>query len=302
MKLTPAQQETLDLLRGNPAERPAVDPHLRRALQQELDAATQDIDGRLTIDKHRLSKVHQCEGRYTAIDLFEWRPANARGTIAHKAIELSITGTKQMTPDALVREVFGHICESPDNASLAEYIRGIGDAERAELRSEAMNMVIEFLEMFPPMNPHWNPHAEATTAAFTNNKQIVCRGKIDLKLGAVNGERSNTVIVDVKTGSPSFTDLDDLRFYALLETLRTGVPPFQWANAYISAGRLEIERVNESILWTTLRRLIDGIHKIARLELHEHTPALTPGMGCRFCPAKDDCEASHLATHPSPTF
>jgi hypothetical protein len=292
MQLTPVQQETLETLRGDPSDRPTFDRSLKTALQAELDLATEGIDGRLTIDKHRLTKVHQCEGRYVAVDLFEWSPAAARGTIAHKAIELSVLGTNPMTPDALIRAVFDRIVSTPDNESLANYLREIGDAERAELRSESMNLLIGFLEMFPPLNPAWNPHTEATTAAITGGKQIVIRGKIDLKLGRPSGTQASTVIVDMKTGNPSFSDLDDLRFYALLETLRTGVPPFQWANAYISAGRLEVERVTEAHLWTALRRLIDGIHKVARLELHEHVPLLTPGMGCRFCPARDDCNES----------
>lgn len=294
MQLTPVQQETLDILRGDPESRPKVDRSLKAALQAELDLATENIHGRLTIDKHRLTKAHQCEGRYMAVDMFEWNPSNARGTIAHKAIELASLGTTPMTPDQLIREVFDRVTTSPDNASLAEYIREIGDAERAELRGEAMNILINFLEMFPPLKPAWNPHTEASTSAITANKQIVIRGKIDLKLGVLQGDRANTMIVDTKTGNPSFSDLDDLRFYALLETLRTGVPPFQWANAYVSAGRLEVERYSEAILWTSLRRLIDGIQKIARLELDHKEPVLTPGMGCRFCPAKDDCEAAKL--------
>jgi hypothetical protein len=293
--MTPAQQETLDALRGDPAKRPVVDHALRAALQGELDLATQDFEGRLTIDKHRLSKVHQCEGRYTAVELFEWRPASARGTIAHKAVEMSIQGVKPMTPHALIDEAVSRICESPDTQSLAEYLRGVGDGERAEIRSEAANYLIEFLEMFPPMQAHWIPHAEATTAAFTGGKRIVCRGKIDLKLGQLNGDRSSTVIIDIKTGSPSFTDLDDLRFYGLLETLRTGVPPFQWANAYIAAGRLEVERCTEATLWAGMRRLVDGIHKIARLEHGKQEPRLTPGMGCRFCPSKPVCVESSRA-------
>jgi hypothetical protein len=294
MTLTPVQQETLDILRGDPAERPSFDRGLKSALQNEFDAAVREIDGRLSIDKHRLSKVHQCEGRYTAVDLFEWRPVSARGTIAHKAIELSIQGVKPLTPHALIDESISRICESPDTQSLAGYLRSVGDGERAEIRSEASNYLIEFLEMFPPMQAHWIPHAEATTAAFSADKRIVCRGKIDLKLGQLDGGRSNTVIIDIKTGSPSFTDLDDLRFYALLETLRTGVPPFQWANAYVAAGRLEVERCTEATLWASMRRLIDGILKVARLEHARQEPRLTPGLGCRFCPSKPACtEAMH---------
>jgi hypothetical protein len=293
MQLTPAQQETLDIVRGDPTRRPTVAPGLRNELQSALDEATADIDIRLVITKNKLNKVHQCEGHYMAIDNFSWRPANARGTIAHKAIELSVGGVKQVHPTALVDMAIRRLCEDPISESLAEYLRKADDAERAELRSAATDLVIGFLEMFPPLQPHWIPHSEASTKAFTGpKKNIDVRGKIDLKLGALTAHKANTVIVDMKTGSPSFTDLDDLRLYALLETLRTGVPPFQWANVYVAAGRTEAEQLSEAILWTTMRRLIDGIVKIARLERATARPVLTPGMGCRFCPERETCSAA----------
>ena len=57
-------------------------------------------------------------------------------------------------------------------------------------------------------------------------------GKYDLTLGtsepvgeAGEGMRAGKVIVDLKTGLRNLTDREDLRFYALIETLLVGVPP-----------------------------------------------------------------------------
>lgn len=299
--LNPAQTDVLTALRGTRDDRPTIRPQLRKELQDEIEAALSSVRGRLTIEKHALSKVHQCEGRYLALEMFEWNPANARGTIAHKAIELSVGGTRDVTPERLVEAAIRRICESPDSQSLAEYLRSIDDAERAELRVGVTDLVIKFAEMFPPLQEHWWPNAEATTACYIGDRKIVFRGKIDLKLGQLDAHQTSTLIIDIKTGNPSFSDMEDLRFYALLETLRTGVPPFRWANAYISAGRVEVEDVREEVLWSAAKRLVDGTRKIARLldkvddADHGTQPRLSPGIGCRFCPANLDCEALRSA-------
>jgi hypothetical protein len=289
--LNPAQQDVLATLRGERNDRPVIRREFRSELQAELELALRDVEGPLTVDKSSLTKVHQCEGRLVALDEFQWNPSNAKGTIAHKAIELSCGGVKQVTPAKLVESAMQRICESPDTRSLAEYIRNVGDEERAELRVSATDIYIKFAEMFPPLSSNWIPNAEATTAAYIGQRRIVFRGKIDLKLGSPIGDRANTLIIDVKSGNPSFTDMEDLRFYALLETLRTGLPPFRWANAYVSAGRIESEDFTEDTIWSAAKRLADGTRKISRIK-EGTTPQLTPGNACRFCPAQQTCVAA----------
>lgn len=296
-RLNPAQAETLRVLRGDPDARPAVRPALRRELQAELEAGLAEVEGPLTVTKWMLSQVHDCEGRLLAKDEFHWRTANARGTVVHKALELSTGGTMDVPPARLVELAMERICESPDSRSLAEYLRAADPGERAELRVAAVDLVVKFLEMFPPLRESWRPNAEASTAAFVGQRRIVFRGKIDLRLGTPQHDRASTLLIDFKTGNPSFSDREDLRFYALLETLRTGVPPFRWANVYLSAGRTDHEDLTEGALASAARRAIDGTRKIA--ELRDGRPAkLSPGASCTFCPAKDSCEAAQDEAAP----
>jgi hypothetical protein len=289
--LNPAQTETLNVLRGDPGARPTITPALRTDLQAFIDAELAEVDGPLTISKWMLSNVHDCEGRYLAKDEFSWKPSNARGTVVHKALELSTGGRNSVPPMTLVDHAMRRLCEAPDTQSLAEYLRTIDDGERAELRVAATDLVMKFFEMFPPLRDAWHPNAEASTAAFAGHRRIIFRGKIDLRLGTLHHERASTLILDFKTGNPSFADREDLRFYALLETLRTGVPPFRWANLYLSAGRTEHEDFSEGALHAAARRLVDGTRKIAALHAGAQ-PSLSPGPTCTFCPARHDCEAA----------
>src|SRR5690554_5349972 len=97
--LNPAQSEVLAALGARPDERPAFDPRLRHELRAELEERLAPIaetvpDGEvLWVSKHLLSSVHGCEGLFVAREAedFAWTPANARGIVAHKAIELAVS-------------------------------------------------------------------------------------------------------------------------------------------------------------------------------------------------------------------
>ena len=92
----PAQMEVLAALGARPHERPEFDPRLRHELRDELEErltplAEQLPDGdTLWVSKHLLSSVHGCEAMFLAREAeeFAWTPANARGVVSHKAIEL----------------------------------------------------------------------------------------------------------------------------------------------------------------------------------------------------------------------
>jgi hypothetical protein len=55
-------------------------------------------------------------------------------------------------------------------------------------------------------------------------------------------------IVDFKSGAERQEHRDDARFYALLECLRNGVPPFRIASYYLDSGEPRPEDVNEGVL------------------------------------------------------
>ncbi|MBU3702346.1 MAG: hypothetical protein FGM58_09915, partial [Acidimicrobiia bacterium] len=96
--LSPTQAEVLDRLGATRDERPTFPPGLRERLRESLTDAIADLaveldpDDPLTVNKHDLSTVHGCEVRYLSERdrPFEWSPPLARGTVAHKAIELSL--------------------------------------------------------------------------------------------------------------------------------------------------------------------------------------------------------------------
>jgi hypothetical protein len=307
--LNPAQEELLNALRAAPDERPTFDAGLRAALRSDLDAELAafvpmlDTLGleQLWVSKHWLSSVAGCEVRFLAEEAggFDgWTVPKARGSVAHRAIELSMHVRGEPVPEVLVDEAIARMTDA--DTSLGDWLQTISEADRADLRCEAVDRVSSFLELWPPLQPRWRPRCESKVGADLLGDRIHLAGKVDLSVGVADGMRAGKVLIDLKTGGFSPTHLDDLRFYALIETMKLGVPPRRVATHYLDTGRLVPEDVTEATLGSAARRVVDGVRRW--LELHGPTavPVTKPGPACRWCPVLSTCDAgkAHLAVSP----
>ncbi len=90
-------------------------------------------------------------------------------------------------------------------------------------------------------------------------------GKVDLTLGHPEGNRAGKVLIDLKTGGFSPQHLEDLRFYALIETIRLGTPPRRVATYYLDQGKFVPEDITNDVLFAAAARLIDGTTKIVEV-------------------------------------
>ena len=120
--------------------------------------------------------------------------------------------------------------------------------------------------------------------------RLILAGKVDLTLGRAIGQRAGKVIVDLKTGNSLPVHREDLRFYALIETLRIGVPPRLLASYYLDTASFVPEEVTEDTLMASVARLSDGVGRLVELLHGGRTPTRIPGPPCRWCPAYDTCE------------
>jgi hypothetical protein len=291
----PAQQEVVDLLGARRADRHEFDPRLRDWLREEMEEAIRPIlvdlpEGEtIFLNKHRLGNVHRCEGLYLADEEreFSWTPQNARGTVSHKAMELSVHWRGDPVPGVLVDEAMARLIEQ--SSSIGEYLQGLREAERADLRSNAVEHTTMFLECFPVLEAHWRPVTESRLRVDLLDERVVLSGKVDLTLGRADGVRAGKVLIDLKTGAFSPVHREDLRFYALLEAIRIGTPPRLVASYYLDGGRIHQEIVTEDLLAGAARRVVDGVRQIIALEHVGQAPTLKPGAPCRWCPVRTTC-------------
>ncbi len=303
VRLNPAQQQILDELgsTARPSFRDDLRDHLRHELETGLRpigerlAEVADADAVLYLSKHRLSQVHGCETRFVAEDAvpFAWSVASARGTVVHKAIELLVGRRGNPTPLDLVDDAMSRL--EQDERSIGPFIAALTEAERAELVTSANDVVAGFLDAFPPLRRQWVPVAESRVRAEFAESRIVLQGAVDLTLGRARGIEAGKVLIDLKTGRTAPNHVNDLRFYALLETLKLGVPPRLVVTYYLESGQPRTEQITEDLLWSTVHRVIDGADRTVAL-LHERTePRLVPSPACRWCPLIETCTTGRHA-------
>jgi RecB family exonuclease len=267
-------------------------PRLRATLEAGLADVAARVDGELVVTKGALAQLHQCERHYMA-ELeagFSWSPLAARGTVAHKALELSMGLGDERAPGELVDLAIERLAR--DERSVSEFLNGATPVEQAELRVAATDMVAKFADEFPPLKKEWRPRVESSLAAELCGGRILLRGKVDLALGKAAGTTARVLVVDFKTGRPVPVHVEDLRFYALLETLRVGVPPFRVASWYLDSGTCHVEDVNEDVLEAAARRVVDAVCTLVELRVDKRAPTWRPCPACAYCPARAGCDGA----------
>lgn len=300
--LTPAQSDTLARLSAAPADRPTFPADLRDRLRALLEGelsgpATAIPDGTtLFVNKRALAGVHGCEARWQAEDEAGFTPSVpvVIGSVAHKAIELSIHGARPRDPGDLVDRALERL--SGSERWMGDWLERCDEDDRAEVRSAAIAKVAAFDEIWPTLERSWRPVTEASVRQDLLGRRISLNGKVDISLGHPDGLTARKVIVDLKTGRFALHHRDDLRFYALVETLRIGTPPRAVATSYLESGELHVEEVTEDMLATAVARTVDGVERIVGLRFGGDEPVRRPSGGCRWCPLLEQCDVgrAHL--------
>ncbi len=291
-QLNVAQQRVLDELGST--DRPEFEPGLRDELFQELQdaftpmATVVTLEDDLFVSKRALGMALTCEQHYVTDSEgeFAWSVPTARGTVAHKAIELTVGYRGHPTPLDLIEAALARL---EQDRSIGDFLLGLSEPERADLIASSNDQVAAFLESFPPLQRQWRPVTEARVRAEFLGGALQLGGKVDLQLGYARGRSAGKVIIDLKTGRAHRTHVDDLRFYALIETLKHGVPPRLLVSYYLDAASPHTEPVTEEILWTAARRTAEGVSRMVELRQKDTKPTRTPSGACSFCPLNTSC-------------
>ena len=115
---------------------------------------------------------------------------------------------------------------------------------------------------FPPLRElrrELAPIAELSMKAELLGGSLVVSGKVDLVLGRPDRTqpmRAQRLLIDLKTGGAYPEHAEDNRAYALLHTLRFGVPPYRVASFFLEGGTWQAEDVHEELLFHAADRVI----------------------------------------------
>lgn len=290
-RLTPAQESTLDLLRRSGDALVFSEAFVKDLREEALETFAHfadRLDGdTIFVTKHTLAGVFGCEAQFLAPDEFEWTPARARGQVSHRAIQLLINWRGEPEPGELVDEAIARLVN--EEKGLTPWLESLGQGDLADLRAMSSDHVTKFMECFPPLDARSRPVTESSTQ-WPVDGPILLRGRADLTMGKPFERESRKLIVDLKTGRVIARHREDLRFYAIVETLSRQVPPRKLASFYLDAAQPIVEDVTESLLRSTLRRTLDGVNALIELKVEGRPPSKSPGASCRWCPLAVGCD------------
>jgi hypothetical protein len=281
-------------LRGDGAPRPAVDPGLAGGLRDWLEdglvgavaqlPAAADV---VRVNKEWLSQVLVCEAHHAARRV-EPRVVTAelvRGGLVDALFRQWVTTGVIDDPwnDALAAfEVEG------DRDGVIAFVTGLPAALRARLMDEVAEHAAGIVERWPVPSPAWMPRTQERLEVPLCGGRVVFSGVVDLVLGRPAQDRASVCLVELKSGARRVEHRGDLHFYALLEALRSGAPPFRIATYYSATGELDAEPVGEDTLVSALSRSLDGASRLCRLAAGAE-PNRSPNHLCAWCTGLPQC-------------
>ena len=270
-------------LRGDGVPRPVIDPGLAGGLRDWLEdglvesvAALPGGADVVRVNKESLNQVLLCEAHLVA-----GRQAPRVGTV-----ELA----RGSMVDALFRQwvTTGAIDDPWADALAAFDVEGDRDgvvglrrrpprgAAGAGWRPRSPSTPPTSSSGGPCPSPAWLPRTQERLEVPLCGGRVVLAGVVDLVLGSPAQDRASVCLVELKSGARRLEHRADLHFYALLEALRSGAPPFRIATYYSGTGELDAEPVGEDTLVGALSRALDGAIRLCRHRRRASSPPATP--------------------------
>jgi hypothetical protein len=297
MQLTEQQRRTLDQLIGS--DRPVFATDLAQRLRDRIEEAARglELDDVVWLGKERLNDLDRCEGTFWSKLTGEGPPfahnrATAVGVVQHRAIEVAVGARDALDPHEIALLAATRIAEREER--FGEFWREMSRPEQDDLLMEVARRTVLFEGSFPPLRElrrELAPTVEVPMKAMLLGGSLVVSGKVDLMLGRpdrTQPHRAQRLLIDLKTGGAYPEHAEDNRAYALLHTLRFGVPPYRVASFFLEGGTWQVEDVDEELLFHAADRVIRAARSAGSLRAGRE-PALTPGKWCAWCPRAEAC-------------
>jgi hypothetical protein len=162
---------------------------------------------------------------------------------------------RRLVVDGVIDDPFGDAlaacrAEGPGGAGATTVasVEAMDEPERAALGAVVTTHAAHLADLVPRLAPAWMPRTDDRVAIPLAGGRIVLRGVFDLLVGLPRPDTASLCAVGVCTGGSWARERRSLHYLALLETLRSGTPPFRLALLESGSGRYGIEDVREEHL------------------------------------------------------
>jgi hypothetical protein len=238
--------EVLALLRGDAAARPRFDPGLAGGLRAWLEDAAYDV---ITARGEHASPLFL--GPRQLLGSFEEQGDEGVATERLLVSRLVHTLLRQLVHTGEIQHPLADALDalraSGDDAGATE-IESLPEMTRTALAETLALHARNLRALVPRFAPGWMPRTNDRVAIPLAGGRIVLHGMFDLVVGLPQPGTASLCALGLSTGGPWAAARRSLHYLSLLETLRSGTPPFRLALLESESGRYGVEDVREEHL------------------------------------------------------
>jgi hypothetical protein len=239
----------LERLRGDVDARPRVDPNLAGGLRAWLE---DEVAARVVADPVEVDPV-VVDGRRMAAEA----PHGAGAVTAPLALgALVATLFRQVVTTGAVDEplvdALAGLEVDDRRAEVCRYVRDLPAPACTALVRELEAAATRLRHDWGRVPTWWLPRTDDAVVVPLAGGRVLLTGRFDLVLGDPSTGAASVCLVEVRSGARRSGDRVRRRFAALLETLRSGAPPFRVATYYSRDGSLEVDEVDDLLLNDTV--------------------------------------------------
>ncbi len=278
----------LETLRGVGIVRPAIDGAVALRVRAELEATVGPSfvpSETLTVTKARLRQVLVCERHLVA--LLRAPDPRTPELVAGRLLDhlFGLVAVGQPLGADLVADALGAAAAAGEGTDAWEALTFEEQADAAGIVERSRPA----LAAWPLLPGSAVMRLQDPLLAELAGGRVVLSGRADLVLGQPGPTVVGTTLVDVKSGKRRHSDAVDAGWYAVLETLRHGAPPFQVGSYYLRDGELSLVLVTPELISQATARIAQGLRRLVVLA-QGAVPTATPNPLCPWCPAISTCE------------
>jgi hypothetical protein len=264
--VTPPGDEVLALLRGDAGARPSFDPGLAGGLRAWLeDAAYGVVASRGELAPPLVLGPRDVLGRAPGEPAGAGeRPgpgpgpgqgaAPAGGVVDDVLVDrlVHVLFRRLVTDDVIddpLRDALDALrAEGPAGAATVARVEGSDPATLGALGDVVAQHAAHLRDLVPRLAPGWMPRTDDRVAIPLAGGRVVLHGVFDLLVGSARPGAASLCALGLCSGGSWARERRSLHYLALLETLRSGTPPFRLALLETGNGRYGIEDVREEHL------------------------------------------------------
>jgi hypothetical protein len=152
----------------------------------------------------------------------------------------------------------------PSRRDMVRHIEELDEERRATLAAALTTHVTHLVNLTPRFAPGWLPRTDDRVAIPLAGGRVVLCGVFDLLVGAPLPGTATLCAMGLTTGGRWAQARMALHYLALLETLRSGTPPFRVALLHSAVGRYGVEDVLEEHLRAVVSHVAARLTSLAR--------------------------------------